>query len=104
MPRRRIYLAVISGVPALTQNGSTAIVTKRELLALIGTIAGSAGMCNAMTSLGLAEDSAYKGPIAPSGHVKSASVLILGAGLAGMSAALELRKAGYKVNVLEYNS
>jgi monoamine oxidase len=30
-------------------------------------------------------------------------VLILGAGLAGMTAALELRKAGYKVQVLEFN-
>jgi monoamine oxidase len=86
------------------QNGSTAVVTKRELLALIGTIAGSAAMYNAMTSLGLASDSAYKGPIELSGDVKGASVLILGAGLAGMTAALELRKAGYKVKVLEYNS
>ena len=85
------------------QNGSTAVVTKRELLALIGTIAGSAAMYNAMTSLGLASDSAYKGPIELSGDVKGASVLILGAGLAGMTAALELRKAGYKVKVLEYN-
>ena len=31
-------------------------------------------------------------------------MLILGAGLAGMVAALELRKAGYKVKVLEYNN
>jgi monoamine oxidase len=30
-------------------------------------------------------------------------VLILGAGLAGMTAALELRNAGYKVRVLEFN-
>jgi monoamine oxidase len=85
------------------RNGSSAVVTKRELLALIGTIAGSAAMYNAMTSLGLAADSAYKGPIELSGDVKGASVLILGAGLAGMTAALELRKAGYKVKVLEYN-
>ena len=85
------------------QNGGTAIVTKRDLLALIGTIAGSAAMYSAMTSLGLASDSAYKGPIELSGDVKDASVLILGAGLAGMTAALELRKAGYKVKVLEYN-
>ena len=33
-----------------------------------------------------------------------ASVLILGAGIAGMVAAYELRKAGYRVQVLEYNS
>ena len=31
-------------------------------------------------------------------------MLILGAGLAGMTAALELREAGYKVQVLEFNS
>jgi monoamine oxidase len=85
------------------QNNPTTTVTKRELLALIGTVAGSAAMYNAMTSLGLASDSAYKGPIELSGDVKGASVLILGAGLAGMTAALELRKAGYKVKVLEYN-
>lgn len=30
-------------------------------------------------------------------------MLILGAGLAGMTAAFELRKAGYRVQVLEYN-
>jgi monoamine oxidase len=30
-------------------------------------------------------------------------VLILGAGVAGMSPALELRNAGYQVRVLEYN-
>ena len=29
-------------------------------------------------------------------------VLILGAGLAGLAAALELRQAGYRVEVLEY--
>ena len=38
-------------------------------------------------------------PAAP----KGASVLILGAGIAGMVAAYELRDAGYKVQVLEYN-
>jgi monoamine oxidase len=80
-----------------------AVVTKRELLALIGTIAGSAAMYNAMTGLGLAADSAYTGPIELSGNVRNTSVLVLGAGLAGMTAALELRKAGYKVKVLEYN-
>jgi len=55
-----------------------------------------------MTSLGLAQESHYKGSIDLQGDAKGASVLILGAGLAGMVAALELRKAGYKVQVLEY--
>ena len=77
--------------------------TRRDLLALIGTVAGSAAMYQAMTSLGFASDSNYKGPIALGGDVRGASVLILGAGLAGMTAALELRKAGYKVQILEFN-
>jgi monoamine oxidase len=76
---------------------------RRDLLALIGTAAGSAVMYRAMTSLGLAAESTYAGPIKLDGDPKGASVLILGAGLAGMAAALELRKAGYRVQVLEYS-
>jgi monoamine oxidase len=78
-------------------------VRRRDLLALIGTVAGSAAMYHAMTSLGLASESRYKGPIRLEGDPKRASVLVLGAGLAGMTAALELRKAGYKVQILEFN-
>src|SRR6201984_3340790 len=80
------------------------IVTRRDLLSLIGALSGSAAMYQAMTSLGLAADSGYKGPIRLEGDPKGASVLILGAGLAGMTAALELRKAGYKVRILEFNN
>src|ERR1700691_4285569 len=79
-------------------------VSRRDLLSLIGAFSGSAAMYHAMTSLGFASDSGYKGPIRLDGDPKSASVLILGAGLAGMTAALELRKAGYKVQLLEFNS
>jgi len=66
-------------------------------------MAGSAAMYHAMTSLGFASASPYKGPIKLNGDPKGASVLILGAGLAGMTAALELRNAGYKVQILEFN-
>src|SRR5215467_8607260 len=79
-------------------------IRRRDLLALIGTAAGSAAMYRAMTSLGLAAESSYSGPIRLDGDPKGASVLILGAGLAGMVAALELRKAGYRVQVLEYSN
>src|SRR5579875_1964656 len=58
----------------------------------------------AMDGLGFAQASSYKGPIRLDGDPKGASVLILGAGIAGMVAALELREAGYKVQVLEYNA
>ncbi len=72
-------------------------VSRRDLLSVIGAVSGSAAMYHAMTSLGFASDSGYKRPIKLDGDPKGASVLILGAGLAGMTAALELRKAGYKV-------
>ncbi|HEY9343742.1 MAG TPA: flavin monoamine oxidase family protein, partial [Inquilinus sp.] len=78
-------------------------VSRRGLLSLIGMTAGSAAMYQAMTSLGLAAESGYKGPADLSGDPKGASVLVLGAGLAGMTAALELRQAGYSVQVLEFN-
>src|SRR3984893_10344598 len=79
-------------------------VSRRDLLSLIGAVSGSAAMYHAMTSLGFASDSGYKGPIRLDGDPKGASVLVLGAGLAGMTAALELRKAGYDVWMLEFNS
>src|SRR6202166_4634517 len=84
--------------------GEPATVSRRDLLSLIGAVSGSAAMYHAMTSLGFASESGYKGPIKLEGDPKGASVLILGAGLAGMTAALELRKAGYQVRILEFNS
>ena len=79
-------------------------MTRRDLLTLVGTAAGSGTMYQAMTSLGLAGESGYRGPIRLDGDPAGASVLVLGAGLAGLVAALELRKAGYTVQVLEYNA
>src|SRR5438105_3794669 len=85
-------------------NESETIPSRRDVLSLVGSVAGSAAMYQAMTSLGFASESTYNGPIKLDGDAKGASVLVLGAGLAGMTAALELRSAGYKVQVLEFNS
>lgn len=78
-------------------------MSKRDLLALIGRSAGASAMYLAMSSLGQAQASPFAGVPKLDGDTKGASVLILGAGLAGLVAALELRRAGYKVQVLEYN-
>ncbi len=78
-------------------------VSRRSLLKFIGATGGGALMYDTMLAMGYAATSDFTGPIKLSGDVKGASVLILGAGLAGMTAAYELRKAGYKVQLLEYN-
>ena len=79
-------------------------MTKRDLLGLIGKTAGGTAMYMAMAQMGQAAETSFKGPIKLDGDPKGASVLILGAGVAGMVAALELSRAGYKVQVLEYNN
>lgn len=69
---------------------------------MIGKIAGAGAMYQAMSTLGHAAESTYSGPLKLSKAKPGASVLVLGAGLAGMTAAFELRAAGYRVQVLEY--
>jgi monoamine oxidase len=91
-------------MPPDQSTGPSTGTSRRDLLKLIGLTAGSAAMYQAMTSLGYAAESGYKGRIKLEGSPKGASVLILGAGLAGMVAALELRQAGYAVKVLEFNN
>ena len=81
----------------------SAPMNRRALFRMIGAAAGGAVMYQAMSQLGYAGESGYTGPIQLSGDAKGTSVLILGAGLAGMCAAYELRKAGYRVQILEYN-
>ena len=61
--------------PMIPPNGPS----RRELLQLIGLTAGSAAMYQAMTSLGYAAQSGYKGRIKLEGDPKGASVLVLGA-------------------------
>src|SRR6185369_4906483 len=82
----------------------TGSMSRRSLLHMIGTVAGSTAMYNAMTELGFAQESGYAGPPKLGNTRPGTSVLVLGAGIAGMVAALELRDAGYKVQVLEYNN
>lgn len=77
-------------------------ISRRRFIELMGAVGGSAAAYHAMTSLGFAQASTNAVPnLQGSGQGKS--VLILGAGLAGMSAAFELNKIGYDVRVLEYN-
>src|SRR5262249_49151478 len=74
-----------------------------KLFQLVGASLGGAGAYQVMTRLGFASESPYRGQLTLDGDPKGASVVILGAGLAGMTAAIELERAGYKISVLEYN-
>lgn len=76
--------------------------TRRELLMAIGKLGGGLAMYQAMTALGHAAETQFSGPPNLSGTPRGASVVVLGAGLAGLLAAHELSRAGYKVTVLEY--
>jgi monoamine oxidase len=76
-------------------------MSRRDLLALIGAASGGTTMYQAMTTLGFAAESPYAGPIRLDGDPRGASVVVIGAGLAGLVAALELKRAGYRVQVLE---
>jgi monoamine oxidase len=78
-------------------------VNRRELLNLVGRVGGAAGVYATLDAMGLIPPAeAYAGPppLAP-GSGRGVRVAVLGAGIAGLTAAYELRKAGYHVRVLE---
>ena len=78
-------------------------LSRRRWLEFVGAAAGAAAVYPFMTTLGLAAESPYRGPLRLEGDPKGAKVVILGAGLAGMTAAIELQRAGYQTQILEYN-
>ena len=64
-------------------DAQTGEVSRRSLLRMIGTVAGSTAMYGAMTELGFAQESGYAGPPKLGNPRPGTSVLILGAGHRG---------------------
>ncbi|HWK44415.1 MAG TPA: flavin monoamine oxidase family protein [Stellaceae bacterium] len=79
------------------------MTTRRRFLNLVGRAGGGAAAYRTMAAMGLLPiPAAYAGPPAlPAGSGANTKIVILGAGIAGMVAAYELRKAGYDCTILE---
>lgn len=78
-------------------------VTRRRFLEQVGLAGGSAALYETMTALGLINlPEAWAGPPElPQGSGRGKSVVILGAGIAGMTAAYELTRANYSCKIIE---
>jgi len=78
-------------------------LSRRDMLMRVGVAGGSGALLAAMNMMGLSPAtpaSAAEFEL-PAGSGAGKSVVVLGAGIAGLVAAYELRKAGYHVTVLE---
>ena len=77
--------------------------TRRSFLNAVGRAGGAAAVYETMVALGMIRvPEAFGGPPQiPSDRGKGERVVILGAGIAGLTAAYELNNAGYEVVILE---
>lgn len=78
-------------------------LTRRDLLERVAAIGGTGAAYAAMESMGLAAATppGAEAFALPPGSGKGSSVIILGAGIAGLVSAYELGRAGYRVKVIE---
>lgn len=77
-------------------------LSRRGFLHRIGAVGGYAAAYSAMVSLGLMATPAKAGPLQlPANLGAGKSVVVLGGGVAGLTAAYELERAGFAVTLLE---
>src|SRR3954469_22036394 len=87
----------------VSRKGDLVALTRRALLEHIGTVGGLGAAYMAMETLGLAipTPAGAENFALPNASGRGKSVVILGAGIAGLVSAFELQRAGYRVTVLE---
>ncbi len=78
-----------------------AAMTRRSFINRLGAVGGSALVMAGMDAFGMGIASAMAAPPPLQGGGKGKRVVILGAGVTGLTAAYELTKAGYTVEVIE---
>ena len=76
-------------------------VTRRSFLTKVAQTGGYGAAFSTMQALGLLAQPEAKSLRLPTDLGKGKTVVILGAGIAGMVAAYELRKAGFECTLLE---
>jgi monoamine oxidase len=90
--------------------GTPAGLTRRSFLTRMGIAGGAGAIYGSMAALGLVATPANAKPVdfqpprrddLPTNARNRTSVVILGAGIAGLTAAYELQKAGYECHILE---
>src|SRR5690606_28148593 len=85
----------------MTHSENQSGLSRRQFLQGMAAIGGSAMAYQALYTLGITPPSSYKAPLRLQGQANGQRVIILGAGLAGLTAAYELNNAGYECVVLE---
>jgi len=78
----------------------TGVLTRRRFLEHIGVVGGSSMLMTAMTSLDLMAGQAGARP-ALTGKPARSRVIVLGAGISGLTVGYELQKLGYDFQILE---
>lgn len=76
-------------------------LTRRQFLDLVGSVGGSAAVYQTLTAIGLLTGTAATNLAIAKAKPGKNKVVILGAGLSGLTAAYELEKAGFDCTILE---
>jgi monoamine oxidase len=78
--------------------------TRRDFLYRAAAVGGTGLLMNTMSAWGMGMESHVGAPPVLTGSGKGKKIIILGAGLAGMTAAFELGKLGYQCQIIEARS